>query len=72
MKQYPRGSYEETRQFMFRRFRRLTADQKLDWLSSMVAFVDEVNPGARRRRLGLPVPHRMVQRRKRSWITEVS
>ncbi len=66
MKRYPIGSYEETRQFMFRRFNRLTPDQKLDWLSSMIAFVDEVNPGARWRRLGLPVPRRIAGRRKQS------
>ena len=65
MKRYAVGSYEETRQFMFRQFSRLTPDQKLDWLSAMVAFVDEVNPGARWRRLGLPVPRRLLRRRKR-------
>ena len=66
MKRYPIGSYEETRQFMFKQFRRLTPDQKLDWLSAMNAFVDEVNPGARWRRLGLPVPHRFIKRRKKA------
>ena len=63
MKRYPIGSYEETRQFMFKQFRRLTPDQKMDWLSSMMAFVDEVNPGVRWRRLGLPVPRGMARRR---------
>ena len=59
MKRYPIGSYEETRQFMFKRFSRLTPDQKLDWLSGMMAFIEEVNPGARWRRLGFtPVRHR--------------
>ena len=43
---------------MFKRFNRLTPDQKLDWLAGMLAFVDRVNPAARWRRLGLPVPHR--------------
>jgi len=65
MKRYPVGSYEEARQFMFKQFHRLTPDQKLDWLSSMVAFVDDVNPGARWRRLGLPVPRRIARRRNR-------
>ena len=65
MKRYPIGSYEEARQFMFKQFRRLTPDQKLNWLSSMVAFVDDVNPGARWRRLGLPVPRRIARRRNR-------
>ena len=65
MKRYPIGSYEETRQFMFKRFSRLTADQKLDWLSAMLAFVDEVNPGTRWRRLGLPVPRQTARRRNR-------
>lgn len=65
MKRYPIGSYEETRQFMFKQFNRLTPDQKLDWLSAMVAFVDEVNPGAQWRRLGLPVPRGIAGRRKR-------
>lgn len=64
MKRYPLGSYEEARQFLFKRFRRLTPDQKLDWLSAMLAFVDEVNPGARWRRLGLPVPRRTAQHQK--------
>lgn len=63
MRRYPIGSYEETRQFMFKQFGRLTADQKLNWLSAMMAFVDDVNPGARWRRLGLPVP-RLAARRK--------
>lgn len=66
MKRYPLGSYEETRQFMFRRCRRLTPDQKMDWLCAMIAFVDEVNPGARWRRLGLPVPRRFARRKKGS------
>ena len=66
MKRYPLGSYEESRQFMFRQFRRLTPDQKLDWLSGMIAFVDEVNPGARWRRLGLPVPRRLMKRTGRA------
>lgn len=65
MKRYPIGSYEETRQFMFKQFSRLTPDQKLDWLSAMIAFVDEVNPSVRWRRLGLPVPRRIARRRKR-------
>lgn len=65
MKRYPIGSYEETRQFVFKQFSRLTADQKLDWLSAVLAFVDEVNPGARWRRLGLPVPRRTARRRNR-------
>ena len=66
MKRYPIGSYQETRQWMFRQFRRLTPDQKLDWLSAMIAFVDEVNPGARWRRLGLSVPSRIPRRRRPS------
>jgi hypothetical protein len=65
MKRYPVGSYEETRQSLFKRFVRLSPDQKLDWLSSAVAFIDSVNPGARWRRVGLPVPHRFMKRRKR-------
>ena len=65
MRRHPIGSYEETRRFMFRQFTRLTPDQKLDWLSAMIAFVDEVNPGAQWRRLGLPVPHHIMKRRKR-------
>ena len=65
MKRYPIGSYEETRQFMFKQFGRLTPDQKLDWLSSMLAFIDEVNPGARWQRLGLRVPRRLTSRQKR-------
>ena len=65
MKRYPMGSYEETRQFMFKQFSRLTPDQKLDWLSAMMAFVEEVNPGARWRRLGLPIPRRIARRTKR-------
>ncbi len=66
MKRYPIGSFEETRQFMFKQFSRLTPDQKLDCLSAMIAFVDEVNPGAPWRRLGLLVPHRIPRRRKHS------
>lgn len=62
MKRYPIGSYEETRQFMFKQFSRLTPDQKLDWLSAMLAFVDKVNPGGRWRRLGLPVPRLIAGR----------
>ncbi len=50
MKRYPVGSYEETRQFMFRQFSRLTPDQKLDWLSATTAFINEVNPSRRARR----------------------
>ena len=65
MTRYPIGSYEETRQFMFKQFRRLTPDQKMDWLSSMMAFMDEVNPGARWRRLGLPLPPGIARRRNR-------
>ena len=65
MKHYPIGSYEETRQFMFKQFGRLTPDQKLDWLSTMLAFIEEVNPGARWRRLGLPAPRQITRRRKR-------
>lgn len=65
MKRYPVGSYEETRQFMFKRFARLTPDQKLDWLSGMIAFVEEVNPGVRWRRLGLPVPRHITRRRNK-------
>ena len=64
MKRYPVGSYEETRQFMFKQFSRLTPDQKLDWLSAMIAFVDEVNPDPRWKRLGLPVPRSIARRRK--------
>ena len=64
MKRYPIGSYEETRQFMFKQFSRLTPDQKLDWLSATIAFVDEVNPRARWRRLGLPISRRITRRRK--------
>jgi len=63
MKRYPIGSYEETRQSMFKRFSRLTPDQKLDWLSGMIAFVDKVNPGIRWRRLGLLVPRRIAKQR---------
>lgn len=65
MKRYPIGSYEETRQFMFRQFSRLTPDQKLDWLSSMVAFFDKVNPGLRWKRLGLRTTRAFARRRKR-------
>ena len=65
MKRYPIGSYEETRQFMFRQFSRLTPDQKLDWLSAMVAFFDKVNPGLRWKRLGLRAPRALARRRKR-------
>ena len=65
MKRYPVGSYEETRQLMFRQFSRLTPDQKLDWLSATVAFVDEVNPGLRWKRLELRVPRAITRRRKR-------
>ena len=63
MRRYPVGSYEETRQFMFRRFSRLTPDQKLDWLSAMVAFFDQVNPGVRRRRLELGIRRRARRHR---------
>ena len=45
------GSYEETRQFALRAFRRLTPTQKLQWLADITAFIDEVNPQVRRRRL---------------------
>ena len=65
MRRYPVGSYEEARQFMFRQFNRLTADQKLDWLSAMNAFIDEVNPSLRWKRLGLPIPRIIARRRKR-------
>ncbi len=65
MRRYPIGSYEETRQFMFRQFSRLTPDQKLDWLSAMVAFVDEVHPGLRLKRLGLRVSRTIARQRKR-------
>lgn len=68
MKRYPIGSFEETRQFMFKRFSRLTPDQKLDWLSAMIAFVDEVNPAVRWRRLGLvpPLPQQKRTRMRRA------
>jgi hypothetical protein len=66
MKRYAVGSYEETRQFMFRQFSRLTPDQKLDWLSAMNAFVDEANPDRRWKRLGLRVSRPGERRRKRS------
>ena len=65
MTRYPLGSYEETRQFMFRQFGRLTPNQKLDWLSAMLAFMDERNPGLRWRRLGLPVPRLVAKRRQK-------
>ena len=65
MKRYPVGSYEETRQFIFRQFSRLTPDQKLDWLSAAVTFLEEVNPGLPWKRLGLPVPRHIARRRKR-------
>jgi len=64
MKRYPLGSYEESRQFLFKQFSRLTPDQKLDWLSAMIAFVDDVNPGAPWRRLGLPIPRWIAKRRQ--------
>lgn len=64
MRRYAIGSYEETRQFMFRQFSRLTPDQKLDWLSAMLAFVDKVNPIARWQRLGLTPPKRHRKRAK--------
>jgi hypothetical protein len=53
MKRYPVGSFEETRQFTLRNFSRLAPEQKLRWLSEMVAFIDEANPEVRLRRLGL-------------------
>ena len=65
MRRYPVGSYEETRQFMFRQFSRLTPNQKLDWLSAMIAFVARVNSGLRRNHLGLRAPRSIARRRKR-------
>ncbi len=53
MKRYPIGSFEETRRFTLRNFSRLSPEQKLRWLSDMVAFIDEANPEVRLRRLGL-------------------
>ena len=44
------GSYEESRLFSLKQFRRLSAAQKLRWLSEMAAFLDRVNPQIRRRR----------------------
>lgn len=65
MKRYPVGSDEDTRQWMFKQLSRLTPGQQLDWLSAMIAFVDRVNPGARWRRLRVPVPRHIAERRKR-------
>ena len=53
MKRPPIGSYEEARLFALERFSRLSSTQKLQWLEQMTAFIDEVNPDVRRRRLGL-------------------
>ena len=41
MKQLPVGSYEEARLFALRRFSRLSATQKIIWLSKMNAFIQE-------------------------------
>ena len=47
------GSFEETRRMSLKNFSRLSAAQKLRWLSDMIRFVDEANPAVRRRRLGV-------------------
>lgn len=65
MKRYPVGSYEETRQFLFKQFSRLTPDQKLDWLSGMTAFVHGVSPARRRKRPAWPIARLTARRRRR-------
>ena len=53
MKRPPIGSYEEARLFALERFSKLSPAKKLEWLAQTTAFIDEVNPDVRRRRLGL-------------------
>ncbi len=60
----PVGSFEEARRSMLRNFRRLSAEQKLRWLSDMIAFVDAANPDVRWRRLGLANPRKRAKRKR--------
>jgi hypothetical protein len=61
MKRPPVGSYEEARLFSLKAFSRLSATQKLRWLSDMTAFINAANPDVRLRRLGLKKMQRIRQ-----------
>lgn len=56
------GSYAEAQLFSLKAFSRLTATQKLRWLSQMAVFIDQANPQVRLRRFGLLKNKRLKKR----------
>ncbi|MBI3010482.1 MAG: hypothetical protein HYY57_05835 [Candidatus Omnitrophica bacterium] len=52
------GSYEEARLFALRRFNRLSATQKVIWLSKMNAFIQEGRASLRSTKPGKKKPLR--------------